>query len=79
MTTDVPSRWSTPLTSEQFPNIKRRQYSNVTETDVQYLSQIVKGRACTSGKELDNANVDWLSIYRGRVKYYYSITIILIL
>lgn len=66
MATDVPSKWNTPLTSEQFPSIKRGRYSHLTKTDIKHLSQIVDGRVCTSGKELDKANVDWLSMYRGR-------------
>lgn len=62
------SKWRTPLTSEQYPHIKRGQYSHLTETDKELLSKLVGGRACMSGSELDDANIDWLKIYRGKLR-----------
>lgn len=54
-----------PLTSEQYPSLKRGKFGSVEADDVSFFESILPGRVVTERDELEGANTDWLRICRG--------------
>ncbi|XP_071839598.1 D-2-hydroxyglutarate dehydrogenase, mitochondrial-like isoform X3 [Apostichopus japonicus] len=57
-----------PLTSEQYPSLKRGKFGSVEADDVSFFESILPGRVVTERDELEGANTDWLRICRGQSK-----------
>lgn len=55
----------TDLTTEKYPNLKRKDFSKVKEEDVSFFKRLLQGRVVTDEDELINHNTDWLRTVRG--------------
>ncbi|XP_052819696.1 D-2-hydroxyglutarate dehydrogenase, mitochondrial-like [Mya arenaria] len=56
------------FTSVRYPNLKRGQYSNVSDVDIAAFEKILPGaqRVITDASELEGYNTDWIKTCRGR-------------
>lgn len=57
-----------PLTSDQYPSIKRGSFSQVRPDDVAFFESLLPGRVVTDSDDLETANTDWMRICRGQSK-----------
>uniref|UniRef100_A0A914UKG8 D-2-hydroxyglutarate dehydrogenase, mitochondrial n=1 Tax=Plectus sambesii TaxID=2011161 RepID=A0A914UKG8_9BILA len=56
-----------PLTSTQLPNLKRGDYSSLTDADVQHFERLLgAGGVLRDETDIAPYNTDWMSWYRGR-------------
>ncbi|XP_065071388.1 D-2-hydroxyglutarate dehydrogenase, mitochondrial-like isoform X1 [Rhopilema esculentum] len=56
------------FTSEKYPNLKRKDFSKVNQSDMMFFDELLPGRVVTDEDELLNHNTDWLRIVRGASK-----------
>lgn len=62
-----PSQSSIQLTSERYPDLKRGQFSSLTDQDIAHFKEILPGseRVLTTSSELASYNEDWMKSCRG--------------
>ncbi|KAJ8021221.1 D-2-hydroxyglutarate dehydrogenase, mitochondrial [Holothuria leucospilota] len=53
-----------PLTSDQYPRMKRGSFSKVCPDDVAFVESVLQDRVFTDSDDLKAANTDWLRICR---------------
>ncbi|KAJ8018442.1 D-2-hydroxyglutarate dehydrogenase, mitochondrial [Holothuria leucospilota] len=53
-----------PLTSDQYPSVKRGSFSQVRPDDVAFFESVLPGRVVTDSDGLETANTGWMRICR---------------